>query len=158
MPCAPRATTSWRYIRSRTGPPHLGVRVFRRRRRLVALRDGVGQVAFGDSLHAAVLARDRDLTRRRADQYRRRGGRRGRSLDGDFTAGDVVALTATDGRVFARGLVNYPADDLRRIAGLRTERIAEVLGEIPYEEVVHRDNLAVIDRSESPDRPCSRNS
>ena len=79
------------------------------------------------------------------------GGRRGRA------AADMPGA-ATDGRVFARGLVNYPADDLRRIAGLRTERIAEVLGAIPYEEVVHRDNLAVIDRSESPDRQCSRNS
>ena len=39
-----------------------------------------------------------------------------------------------------------------------TERIAEVLGYCPYEEVVHRDNLAVIDRSEAPNRPCSRNS
>ena len=46
-----------------------------------------------------------------------------------------------------RGLVNYAAADLRRIAGLRTERIAEVLGSTPYAEVVHRDNLAIIDRS-----------
>jgi glutamate 5-kinase len=69
------------------------------------------------------------------------------SLDGDFASGDVVALADARGRVFARGLVNYPAADLRRIAGLRTERIAEVLGSTPYAEVVHRDNLAVIDRS-----------
>jgi glutamate 5-kinase len=72
-----------------------------------------------------------------------------RSLSGDFAAGDVVALATADGRVFARGLVNYPADELRRIAGLRTERIAEVLGSVPYEEVVHRDNLAVIDRDDA---------
>lgn len=71
-------------------------------------------------------------------------------LDGDFTAGDVVALAA-DGRIFARGLVNYSAEELRRIAGMRTERIAELLGSIPYEEVVHRDNLAVIARDHVAD-------
>jgi glutamate 5-kinase len=31
--------------------------------------------------------------------------------------------------------------------GLRTERIAEVLGYCPYDEVIHRDNLAVLSRS-----------
>lgn len=71
-------------------------------------------------------------------------------LDGDFMAGDVVALAA-DGRIFARGLVNYSAEELRRIAGMRTERIAELLGSIPYEEVVHRDNLAVIARDHVAD-------
>lgn len=69
-----------------------------------------------------------------------------RGVQGEFTAGDVVALAHEDRRVFARGLVNYAADELRRIAGLRTERIADVLGSTPYDEVVHRDNLAVIDR------------
>jgi glutamate 5-kinase len=71
-----------------------------------------------------------------------------RGLDGEFAAGDVVALATADGRIFARGLVNYPASDVRRIAGLRSEGIAAVLGSVPYEEVVHRDNLAVIDREE----------
>ena len=70
-----------------------------------------------------------------------------RALNGDFASGDVVALSDDRGQVFARGLVNYAAADLRRIAGLRTERIAEVLGSTPYAEVVHRDNLAIIDRS-----------
>ncbi len=69
-------------------------------------------------------------------------------LDGEFATGDVVALATAAGRPFARGLVNYPVADLRRIAGLKTERIADVLGYCPYEEVVHRDNLAIISREE----------
>jgi len=68
------------------------------------------------------------------------------ALQGSFSAGDVVTLTCGGGAVFARGLVNYPAADLSRIVGLRTERIAEILGYCPYEEVIHRDNLAVIAR------------
>ena len=71
-----------------------------------------------------------------------------RTVDGDFSSGDVVALADDAGRIFARGLVNYPSDELRRIAGLKTDQIAAVLGYCPYEEVVHRDNLAVIRRDE----------
>jgi glutamate 5-kinase len=67
-----------------------------------------------------------------------------REVTGVFAAGDVVGLTGPDGAPFARGLVNYPATDLRRIAGLRTDRISAVLGYCPYEEVVHRDNLAIL--------------
>ncbi|NDC63517.1 MAG: glutamate 5-kinase, partial [Planctomycetia bacterium] len=71
------------------------------------------------------------------------------AIEGGFAAGDVVALATDGGRAFARGLVNYPETELRRIAGLKTERIAGVLGYCPYEEVVHRDNLAVICREEA---------
>jgi glutamate 5-kinase len=62
---------------------------------------------------------------------------------GSFGKGDVVALCDAEGNEFARGLTNYSAADVKRICGLRTQQIAEVLGTIPYEEVVHRDNLAV---------------
>lgn len=63
---------------------------------------------------------------------------------GSFHKGDVVALTDADGTEFARGLTNYSAEDAGRIRGLRTEQIAEQLGSLPYEEIVHRDNLVVI--------------
>jgi len=41
----------------------------------------------------------------------------------------------------ARGLSNYTAADANRILGLRSEQIVEVLGGVPYEELVHRDIL-----------------
>jgi glutamate 5-kinase len=69
-----------------------------------------------------------------------------RQIEGAFTTGDVVALVAEDGREFARGLVNYSEAELRRIAGLKTERIADELGYCPYDEVIHRDNLAITRR------------
>lgn len=69
-----------------------------------------------------------------------------RQLEGGFATGDVVSLAGGDGREFARGLVNYPAAELRRIVGLKTDQIAAELGYCPYEEVIHRDNLAVIRR------------
>jgi glutamate 5-kinase len=66
------------------------------------------------------------------------------AVEGEFVKGDVVAICGPDGAEFARGLSNYASDDMRRIRGLRSQQIAEALGHCPYEEVVHRDNLAVI--------------
>jgi glutamate 5-kinase len=66
------------------------------------------------------------------------------AVAGSFSKGDVVALCDAGGTEFARGLTNYSSPDAARICGLRTEQIAEALGSLPYEEVVHRDNLVVI--------------
>jgi glutamate 5-kinase len=66
-------------------------------------------------------------------------------VQGAFGKGDVVTLADPEGVEFARGLSAYSAADLDRLRGLRTEQIREVLGDVPYEEVIHRDNLVVID-------------
>jgi len=63
---------------------------------------------------------------------------------GEFAKGDVVSLCDTSGAEFARGLTNYESCDIERIKGLKSDRIAKILGHCPYEEVVHRDNLAVL--------------
>lgn len=65
-------------------------------------------------------------------------------VSGSFGKGDVIALCDTEGQEFARGLTNYAAVEADRIRGLRTDQIGEALGTVPYEEVVHRDNLVVI--------------
>lgn len=62
---------------------------------------------------------------------------------GNFYKGDVVALRDVQGAEFARGLTNYSAADILRIRGLRTEAIASALGHRPYEEIIHRDNMAI---------------
>ena len=62
---------------------------------------------------------------------------------GDFSKGDVIALRDPNHCEFARGLSNYPAEELRRIQGLKTDQIAAALGHCPYDEVVHRNNLAL---------------
>ncbi len=62
---------------------------------------------------------------------------------GSFKKGDVVSLQDAAGVEFARGLTNYSSDDLQRIKGLKSEQIAAALGHCPYEEVIHRDNMAL---------------
>ncbi len=63
---------------------------------------------------------------------------------GEFQKGDVVALCDAEGHVIARGLSNYSSADVERVKGLKSEKIAQVLGRCPYEEVIHRDNLAIV--------------
>lgn len=66
------------------------------------------------------------------------------SVDGVFAAGDAVEIAGPDGTVFARGLCNFDAEDVRRIAGLTTAQAAEQLGPAYAREVVHRDDLAIV--------------
>jgi glutamate 5-kinase len=63
---------------------------------------------------------------------------------GDFHKGDVVALCDSLGKEIARGLTNYSMTDLQRIKGLKSNRIAQVLGVRPHEEVIHRDNMVIV--------------
>ncbi|BBO35383.1 glutamate 5-kinase [Lacipirellula parvula] len=67
-----------------------------------------------------------------------------RGVEGNFAKGDVVAICDQAGSEFARGLSNYSSTQMTTIAGQPTDRIAELLGHCPYDEVVHRDNLVVL--------------
>ena len=62
---------------------------------------------------------------------------------GTFERGAPVRIMNAAGEEIARGLVNYPSDELNRICGRRSSEILEILGCCEYEEVVHRDNLVL---------------
>ena len=64
-------------------------------------------------------------------------------VEGDFAMGEVVSLVDQQGEEFARGLTNYDMAAAMSIVGKRTDEIARELGAIPYDEVIHRDNLVV---------------
>ncbi len=66
-------------------------------------------------------------------------------LEGRFAAGDTVELCDPDGRVVARGLVGYDADELRQLVGRRMERSARLRTGAPATRpVVRRDDLVVL--------------
>ena len=65
-------------------------------------------------------------------------------VEGQFETGDLVALAGADGRPFARGLSNYSSVELEKIRGKKTRQIAMELGELLFDEVIHRDNLVVL--------------
>jgi len=65
------------------------------------------------------------------------------AVEGTFEPGDVVAVAGPDGKTVAQGLSNYASADVDKIKGLRSSRFREVLGDRPYDEVIHADNLVV---------------
>jgi glutamate 5-kinase len=65
------------------------------------------------------------------------------AIDGEFRRGDVVDVKDRVGRVLARGLVAYAAEDARRIAGRKSVEIEKLLGFRGRDEMVHRDDLVV---------------
>jgi glutamate 5-kinase len=65
------------------------------------------------------------------------------NIEGNFEIGDPVTCTDTEGKPFATGLVNYCAADVRKIMGVQTSGIESLLGHKDYDEIIHRDNLAV---------------
>ncbi len=79
--------------------------------------------------------------------------RRGRSLlpvgvvevRGHFRIGDSVACLNERGQELARGLAAYPSEDVARIRGLATREIPLVLGYSNGEEVIHRDDLVLLE-------------
>ncbi|MDR7153645.1 glutamate 5-kinase [Sphingobium xenophagum] len=66
------------------------------------------------------------------------------AVEGVFARGDVVDIVAQDGRVIARGLIEYDSDAAAKIAGRRSEDIAVLLGEMPRSVLVHRDHMAMV--------------
>jgi glutamate 5-kinase len=64
-------------------------------------------------------------------------------VEGDFDLGDAVTCVDETGNAIAKGLVNYSAAEIRRIMGLKSTKIEQVLGYKDYDEIIHRDNLAV---------------
>ena len=65
------------------------------------------------------------------------------AVRGNFRAGQVVTVLDPVGRLIARGKVSYSAAKIRKIMGLNSTQIVEVLGPGRKAEVIHADNLAV---------------
>jgi glutamate 5-kinase len=65
-------------------------------------------------------------------------------VKGEFRRGDMVACRDSRGREVARGLVNYSAEEVRRLQGQPSSAIERILGYRGDEELIHRDNLVLL--------------
>ena len=65
------------------------------------------------------------------------------AVDGNFEEGDVVEIRDGSGRVHGRGLVNYPSDACRALAGRHSDDIDAILGWRGYDALITRDNLVM---------------
>ena len=66
-----------------------------------------------------------------------------RSISGNFSRGDTVAIIAPSGREIARGLVSYDAEEARQISGRKSAEIEAILGYPGRAAMVHRDDMVM---------------
>ena len=67
------------------------------------------------------------------------------AVQGQFVRGDVIAICDAAGRPLARGLANYASGEARLLCGKPSGEIAALLGYAAEPEMVHRDNLTLLD-------------
>ena len=70
-----------------------------------------------------------------------------RGVEGEFEYGDTVSCLDENRDEFGRGLVNYNTEDITKIIGKQTGEIEKILGARYYEEVIHRDNLVLMQQA-----------
>ena len=63
---------------------------------------------------------------------------------GDFQTGSTVSVIDKEGHELARGLVHYTASELEKIKGCKSSDIEGILGHKNYDEVIHRDDLVIL--------------
>ena len=67
------------------------------------------------------------------------------TVEGNFERGDAITIHSNDGRDIGRGLTTYSSDDARVILGQRSTDIEKLLGFSGRDEIIHRDNLVLLD-------------
>ena len=92
-----------------------------------------GEIIVDQGAHDAVVQKGKSLLPSGLKEIR-----------GAFGVGECVRCLDGQGQEFARGLVNYSAQELNRIKGLHTSRIEKVLGYKGFDEIIHRDDLVVL--------------
>lgn len=92
-----------------------------------------GEIVIDDGAKAALLERGKSLLPAGVV-----------SIAGTFAPGDTIVLRDLSGEVVARGLSALASDDLERVKGMHSSRIAEVLPSAAGTTVVHRDHLVIL--------------
>lgn len=132
-------------------------------------RDVVSRILSGENIGTLFLPQTQKSSRKRWIAYSRppkgkllvdNGARnalvdRGKSLlasgvrgvEGEFEYGDTVSCLDENRDEFGRGLVNYNTEDVAKIIGKRTSEIERILGSRYYDEVIHRDNLVLMEQT-----------
>ena len=66
------------------------------------------------------------------------------AISGDFDRGALVVCVDEEQNEVARGLVNYSAKESKKIMGLASTQIEQVLGYVDEPELIHRDNMVLL--------------
>jgi glutamate 5-kinase len=93
----------------------------------------MGEIVVDHGAHEALVKKGKSLLPSGLKEVR-----------GIFGVGDCVRCLDPLGEEFARGLVNYSAQELNQIKGLHTSKIEKALGYKAYDEIIHRDDLVLL--------------
>ncbi|PMH41127.1 glutamate 5-kinase [Vibrio sp. 10N.286.49.B3] len=104
-----------------------------RKRWILAGPAAVGHIYIDDGAAQAVIDKGSSLLAKGVVK-----------LDGEFARGDVVRVMTNKGRLVARGISQYPSEDLIQIIGKHSKDFSAILGHDYGSEVIHRDDLVVI--------------
>lgn len=118
-----------------------GVRLASRKHWLAFTTKPRGEITVDDGAARALLERGRSLLPAGIV-----------AVKGRFGRGDPVSCVDLRGRELARGLASYSAQDVDRIKGRPTREIGALLGFSNGDEVIHRDDLAVVPAPGAGDR------
>ncbi len=72
---------------------------------------------------------------------------------GRFDRGDTVSVVGPDGVEVARGIIAYSDSDAARIMGRKSSEIESILGYRGRDEMIHRDDLVILQTGPQPPQP-----
>jgi glutamate 5-kinase len=72
-----------------------------------------------------------------------------RDASGEFHRGDMVEIVGVDATPIARGISEYSAAEVRRLAGGHSREIEGRLGYSYGEEIIHRDDMVLLTEADS---------
>ena len=110
-----------------------GSRLESRRRWLLSGLSTRGELRVDNGAATALRSQHRSLLPAGVQEVR-----------GDFVRHDVVLIVDGEGQRIACGVTNYSSKEVAAIKGLHSDRIQEALGHEYGDEIVHRNNLAVL--------------
>jgi len=96
--------------------------------------DSKGVIVVDPGAKNALLARQKSLLPSGVIEVR-----------GEFKTEDTISVIDTEGKEIARGVAGYSASDLNKIKGKKTGEIQKILNRKSGDEVIHRDNLVLIE-------------
>jgi glutamate 5-kinase len=104
-----------------------------RKRWILAGPAATGEVVIDDGAVKAVQASGSSLLAKGVIQVK-----------GHFERGEVTRIVDGDAQLIAKGIASYSSEDLHKIKGMHSKDIMQALGYNYGSEVIHRDDLVVI--------------
>ena len=66
------------------------------------------------------------------------------NVSGDFISGDVICIKDEKNLEIAKGIVNYSSSDIKKIMGIRSDKIEQILGLNKSDDIISKDNLVLL--------------